>query len=153
MQGWRGVEGWNEKAEHRGGSGQWNNGMTLTVDTCHYTFVKTHRMCWGFPGGSDGKEPPAMCETRVQSLGQEDPLEKGMDTHSSILGWRIPWAEGPGGLQSLGSQRGRHDWVTLSLFTFEGCTAPRVNLNVSGPGWWWRVSVGSLIIICGAGCR
>ena len=52
---------------------------------------------------------PAMRETWVQSLGQEDPLEKGMATHSRILAWRIPWAEGPGGLQSLGSQRVRHD--------------------------------------------
>ena len=51
----------------------------------------------------------AMRETWVQSLGQEDPLEKGMATHSSILAWRIPWAEEPGGLQSLGSQRVRHD--------------------------------------------
>ena len=49
--------------------------------------------------------PPAMQETQVQSLGQEDPLEKGMATHSSTLVWRIPWTEEPGGLQSVGSQR------------------------------------------------
>jgi len=48
-------------------------------------------------------------ETQNQFLGQEDPLEKGMATHSSILAWRIPWTEGPGGLQSMGSQRGRHN--------------------------------------------
>ena len=55
------------------------------------------------------KNPPAMQETQVGSLGQEDPLEKGMATHSSMLAWRIPWAEEPGGLQSTGSQRiGRH---------------------------------------------
>ena len=51
-------------------------------------------------------------ETRVQSLGREDPLdplEKGMATHSSILAWRIPWREEPGGLQSMGSQRVGHD--------------------------------------------
>ena len=53
-----------------------------------------------------------MQETWVQSLGWEDPLEKGKATHSSILAWRIPWREEPGGLQSLGSQRVRHDWVT-----------------------------------------
>ena len=47
------------------------------------------------------KNLPAVCETRVLSLGQEDPLEKGMATHSSILAWRIPWAEEPGGLQSM----------------------------------------------------
>ena len=55
----------------------------------------------------------AMWETRVQSLGWEDLLEKGMATHSSILAWRIPWTEKPGGLQSLGSQRVGHDSETL----------------------------------------
>ena len=53
-----------------------------------------------------------MRETQVQSLGQEDPLEKEMATHSSILAWRIPWTEEPGGLQSMGSQRVGHDRVT-----------------------------------------
>ena len=55
------------------------------------------------------KRLPAMQETWVRSLGQEDPLEKGMATHSSILAWIIPWTEEPGGLQSTGSQRVRHD--------------------------------------------
>ena len=55
------------------------------------------------------KNPPAMQETRVQSLGWEDALEEGMATHSSILAWRIPGMEEPGGLQSMGSQRVRHD--------------------------------------------
>ena len=50
-----------------------------------------------------------MQETRVQSLGQEDPLEDGMATHSSILAGKIPWTEEPGGLQAMGSQRVRHD--------------------------------------------
>ena len=50
------------------------------------------------------KNPPAKQEARVQSLGREDPLEKGMATHSSILAWRIPWTEEPGGLQSVGLQ-------------------------------------------------
>ena len=53
------------------------------------------------------KNLPVMQETWVQSLGQEDPLEKGMATHSSILAWRSPWTEKPGGLQSMGSQRFR----------------------------------------------
>ena len=52
---------------------------------------------------------PAMLETSVQSLGQEDPLEKGMATHSSIFAWRIPWTEEPGRLQSMGSQRIGHN--------------------------------------------
>ena len=55
------------------------------------------------------KRLPPMQETWVRSLGQEDPLEKEMATHSSILAWRIPWAEEPGGLQSMGSQRVGHD--------------------------------------------
>ena len=61
------------------------------------------------------KKPPAnqeMQEIQVQSLGQEDSLEEEMATHSSILAWEIPWTEEPGGLQSMGSQRLRHDLVT-----------------------------------------
>ena len=54
------------------------------------------------------KNPPAMQESQVQSLGREDPLKKGMATHPSILAWRISWAEDPGRLQSMGSQRVRH---------------------------------------------
>ena len=53
--------------------------------------------------------PPAMQESRVQDLSQEDPLQKGMAIHSSILAWRIPWIEKPGGLQSTGLQRVGHD--------------------------------------------
>ena len=63
----------------------------------------------GFPGGSQVKNPPTMQDTWVQSLGQEDPLEEGIATHSSILAWRIPWTEKPSGLQSMGLQRVRHD--------------------------------------------
>ena len=55
------------------------------------------------------KHLPIVWETRVRSLGQEDPLEKEMATHSSILAWRIPWTEEPGGLQSMGLQRVGHD--------------------------------------------
>ena len=55
------------------------------------------------------KNLPAVQGTQAQSLGWEDPLEKGMATHTSILAWRIPWTEDPGGLQSLRSQRVRHD--------------------------------------------
>ena len=56
----------------------------------------------GFPGGSEAKNVTAMQETRIQSLGQEDPLEKGMTTHCSILARRVPWTEEPGRLQSMG---------------------------------------------------
>ena len=55
------------------------------------------------------KSLPAMLVTQVQSLGWEDPLEKEMATHCSTLGWKIPWMEEPGRLQSMGSQRVRHD--------------------------------------------
>ena len=55
------------------------------------------------------KNLPSMRETWVQPLSQEDPLKKGMATHSSILAWRIPWAEEPSGLQSMGSQRVGHN--------------------------------------------
>ena len=58
------------------------------------------------------KNLPAAWQTQVRSLGQEDALEKGMATHSSILAWRIPWAEAPGGLPFMGLQRGTHNWVT-----------------------------------------
>ena len=73
-----------------------------------------------FPGGSDGKVsvynvedlgsiPRLMRETWIRSLGREDPLEKEMATHCSILAWRIPWTEEPGGLQSTGLQSVGHD--------------------------------------------
>ena len=62
-------------------------------------YIWTHQ---GFPGGSVVKNPPAVPETLVGSLGQEDPLEEGPVTHSSILAWRIPWTEEPGRLQSMG---------------------------------------------------
>ena len=71
----------------------------------------------GFPGGSEVKNPPAMQEAWVRSLGWEDPLEKGMATHSSVLAWRIPWTEEPGRLQSMGWQRVGHDWNDLAHST------------------------------------
>ena len=55
------------------------------------------------------KNLPAIEETQVRSLGQEDPLEKGVTTHSSIHAWEVPWTDEPGGLQSMGSMRVRHD--------------------------------------------
>ena len=63
----------------------------------------------GFPDGSDGQESACNPGDGIQPLGWGDPLEKGMATHSSILAWRIPRAEEPGGLQSMGSQRFVHD--------------------------------------------
>ena len=63
------------------------------------------------------KNLPAIWDTWVWSLGWEDPLEKRMAAHSNILGWRIPWIEEPGGLQSMGLQRAGHDWETLNILT------------------------------------
>jgi len=63
----------------------------------------------GFPGGSVGKKSTCNAGDTDSILGREDPLEKEMATHSSILAWRIPWTEEPDGLQSIGSQRIRRD--------------------------------------------
>ena len=70
----------------------------------------------GFPGGAVVKNPPDNADLRntVLSLGQEDPLEKEMATHSNILAWRILWTEEPGGLQSMGSHRVGHAWSDLA---------------------------------------
>ena len=80
-------------------------------------------------------------ETQVQSLGQEDPLEEEMATHSSILAWKIPWTEEPGGLQSMGSQRGRHNRVTEHALTLPYLTVSQVThtkcLTVSGYGLYF----------------
>ena len=62
------------------------------------------------------KNLPAMRETQVQSMVWEDPLETGMATHSTLLAWRFPWTEKPGGLQSMGLQRVGHDWVINTHF-------------------------------------
>ena len=66
----------------------------------------------GFPGAQMVRNLPEMQKTRVLYLGWEDPLEKEMATHSSILAWRILWIEEPGGIQSIELQRVRHDCMT-----------------------------------------
>ena len=74
--------------------------------------MKREYITISFPGVSAIKNPPVAQETqetRVRSLGLEDSLEEGMAAHSSILAWRIPWLEEPGGLESTGLQRVRHD--------------------------------------------
>ena len=115
------TQGLNGKKEDRAGSWKvkcekvfWGEsfrevfGGVIELDICLYM---------GFPRGSDSKELPAMQKTRVWSLGRKDPIAKGMTTHSSILASRIPWTEESGGLQSMGSQRVRRDWVT-NTFSF-----------------------------------
>ena len=76
---------------------------------CVYDLYTSYVLYQGFLVAQRLKRLPAMRETWVQSLGREDPLEKEMATHSSILAWRIPLTEEPGGLQSTGSQRVGHD--------------------------------------------
>ena len=71
----------------------------------------------GFTSGSVVKNLPAMQETWVQSLGGENPLEEGIATHSSILAWKIPWTEEPGGLQSMGSYRVGRNWAHILVMT------------------------------------
>ena len=88
------------------GSGEIN----ITKLFAHIVCTKVHFLefvlqSWGFPGGSVEKNLPTVQETQVRYLGWEDPLEESITTHSSILDWRIPWTEEPGGLQSMGSQR------------------------------------------------
>ena len=77
-----------------------------------------------------------MQEMWVQSLGQEDPLEEGIATHSSILVWKIPWTEEPGGLQSMGSQRARYDWAhtradTITIKSERGKNQLKRNISVA----------------------
>ena len=81
----------------------------MSVSICH---SRPDLFNSGLPGGSLEKNPPAKQETRVQSLGQEDPLEKETASLSSILAWKIPLTEEPGRLQSRGLQRAGHDLVT-----------------------------------------
>ena len=80
----------------------------------HIAFFTIWAAGEALPGGASGTELACQCrrctETWVWSLGWEDPLEEGIATLSSILAWRIPWTEEPGGLQSMGLQRVRHDW-------------------------------------------
>ena len=75
--------------------------LTELITVCEYYYQN----CWASLVGQTVKNLCAMQETWVQSLGWEDPLEKGMVTHSSILAWKSPWTEEPGRLQSMGSER------------------------------------------------
>ena len=87
---------------------------------------------WASLVAQRGKRLPAMQETHIWSLGREDRLEKEMATHSSTLAWKIPWTEKPSGLQSMGSQRVGHDWVTSLNFYLI-----RANLGVERAPLWY----------------
>ena len=79
---------------------------------CHIVTLQCCVSFWASLVAQMVKNLPEMQETWVRSLDWEDPLEKGMATHSSVLAWSTPWTEEPGGLQSMGSQRVGHDWAT-----------------------------------------
>ena len=95
----------------------------------------------GFPCGSVVKNLPIKQEVQVQSLGQEDPLEKEMATHSSILAWRIPWTEDPAGLQFMGSQRAGHDLATKQQQQADICPGKRKGWGLCVCVFWWRKGV------------
>ena len=83
--------------------------------SCHHTGIKIYIMVyWVFLVAQMIRNLPAMREPWIQSLGREDPLEKGMATHSSILAWRIPWTVEISGLQSMKLQKVRHNWAKLT---------------------------------------
>ena len=104
---------WKENSASRQHQIAWvSNLIDWSINIRHaylYVYVYTHM---GFLVAQTAKSLPAMQETWVGSLGQEDCLEKEMATHSNILAWKTPWTEEPGGLQSAGLQRVRHDLPT-----------------------------------------
>ena len=95
--------------------------MCLAVYMCLCIFTYMYVHTWASLVAQIVKNPPAMQETQAQYLGQEDPLEKWMAAHSSILAWRIPWSLGPGGLQSMESQRVGHNWATNTYSRVHVC--------------------------------
>ena len=92
--------------------------MWITVAHNIYRSVWEMVTSRGFPGSSDGKASACNAGTWVWPLGREDPLEKEIAIYSSTLAWKILWMEEPGRLQSIGSQRVRHDWATSLTLTF-----------------------------------
>ena len=108
---WRSGPGQGSEA------GRWAEGRTSWKKKRAGLLSTVPKLCTGFPGGAVVKNPPAMQEIRVWSLGQEDSPEKGMAIHTSILAWKVPWTEEPSRLQSMGSQRVGHDWATKHTHT------------------------------------
>ena len=84
----------------------------MNITHAYLSFLSVFLTLWGFPVAQMVKNLPAVRETRVSSQDREDPLEKEMATHSSILVWKIPWMEEPGRLQSMGLQ----SWISLHFF-------------------------------------
>ena len=133
---------------------EWNNAicrtwMHLEVILLSEVSQKETNITWyhlykDFPVAQTVKNLLAVQETRVWSLGQEDPLEKGMAIQCSILAWRIPWTEEPGRLQSMGSQRVGHDWSDFSTQAHAGSSCPWyiVICLWRMPWCWWLKNTG-----------
>ena len=100
--------------------GRWEGGSRGKGFMYTYSYMCTEIRAWASLVAQMVKSLPAVQETQVWSLDQGDPLEKAMAAHSSVLAWRIPWIEEPGGLQSRGSQRAEHNGAT-NTFTFHSC--------------------------------
>ena len=118
------------------GYSPWDCKELVMTEQLHFHFCHLLAVWpWGFLVNQIVKSSPAKQETQVRSLGQEDPLEEEMATHSSILAWKIPWMEEPGRLHTLGLQRDWHNWATsLSLlFFFHSCVTLDTLVNLSGP--------------------
>ena len=88
-----------------------NRKKIFIMESCWFDSNHNHM---GFPVAQTVKNLPAVQEIWVPLLGQKDPLEEGLAAHSSVLAWRIPWTEEPGGLPSMGSHRVGHDWSDLA---------------------------------------
>ena len=102
--------------------------QTKLLGICVLFFTSYQVVLMGFPGGSDGNRICVQCRKPGFNPGGEDPLEKGMATHSIILAWRIPWTEEPGKLQSTGLQRVGHNWAQQHLAIIPFYSLPRSQL-------------------------
>ena len=132
------LKEWEGIVVSKGLQSFWYNTVLFSENECEWwaQAICSYYLEWctlfmGFPGGSAFKNLPEVQEMLVRSLGQGDPLEEGMATQSSILAWRIPWTEEPGGLQCMGPQTVRHDLVAkhrgtvnLTPFCVEGMQLP-----------------------------
>ena len=113
-----------------------------TTSYCKLCFVPKYQLPRVSLVAQMVKNLPARQDTQVWSLGGEDPLEKEIPTHSSILVWRIQWTEEPGGLRSMASQIVRHDWVTSTTITISSLFCKRITpLFFARTLWGWSLMV------------
>ena len=155
---------WGPELEERGGmSGWWVDLIQCkriisafwgpTSPSAKWWFSNQCTSYWASLVAQTVKNLPAMQETQVRSLGQEDPLVKGEVTHPSVLAWRIPWTEEPGGLQSMGLPRVGHDWATNThththTHIHTHTSYSKVNVGV-GKTYILRKTLFFKLVICG----